>query len=202
MQETLLRHGYTYNNPIGRGGFGSCHLVTSMKYKQQFVCKVLNNSNINGDNAISFHREVSALNDLDHPNIIQIYDVFQESGLMFIILEYCPGGTLKDLLDQYHGVKGPILYDYTKQIVQALKYVHSKGYAHNDIKPANIFITSHGKVKLADFGLTEKSVYDTCKFTGSFDYMAPFGHLASHCIRLHLVSCLLELQIFPSLCMK
>lgn len=173
VQDNLFKHGYVYNSSIGRGGFGSCHLVTSMKYQTQFVCKMINNKNVNGNNQTTYQREVTALVHLDHPNIIHIYDRFVENGMMYIILEYCAGGTLKDTIEYYHGIKGQLLHEYTLQILEALKYVHDNGYAHNDIKPANIFITAHGQIKLADFGLTESGVIETSRFCGSFDYMSP-----------------------------
>lgn len=174
IEETLKNHGYICQESIGKGGFGSCFLITSTKYNQEFACKVINPTNSsNCENVSSFHREVSALIALDHPSIIHIYDVFEENNMTFIILEYCSGGNLKDKIDLLHGIKGQLLFDYIIQIVNALKYVHTKGYAHNDIKPSNVFITSYGKLKLADFGLTEHNVLDTCRYCGSFDYMAP-----------------------------
>lgn len=174
IEESLNAHGYISNGPIGKGGFGSCYLITSTRYNQQFACKVIDSANHSSEeNTNSFHREVSALIHLDHPNIIQIYDVFEEQQQKFIILEYCSGGNLKDLIDKYHGIKGDLLIQYSMQIIDALKFCHFNGYSHNDIKPANVFITSHGQLKLADFGLTEHNVLDTCKYVGSFDYMAP-----------------------------
>lgn len=174
MNHILSIHGYELQKQIGKGGFGSCFLVYSTKYSAQFVCKIMNPKTLSArDDKNSFEREVAALVHLDHPNIIRIYDTFEEDGMFFIILEYCSGGNLKETIDYYHGVKGQQLHEYTKQILEALKFVHDHGYAHNDIKPANIFITDHDKLKLADFGLTEPCDANTSKFCGSFCYMSP-----------------------------
>jgi serine/threonine protein kinase len=104
-----------------------------------------------------------------HPNIIYVYKTFVESGLTFIVLEYCPSGAVSDLLlnDPFSPDQ---LYGTTHQIVSALQACHPAKIAHGDLKPQNILISKTGRVKLADFRLAIVWSSDLLhQFKGSFD---------------------------------
>jgi 5'-AMP-activated protein kinase catalytic alpha subunit len=96
-------------------------------------------------------QEIDALKSLWHPNIVYLYETFIEIEVLFLVFEYCPGGSLASRL---HG--GPMpqseLYPICQQLIAAVQACHSHGLAHLDIKPANVLIDKHGRVKLADFG--------------------------------------------------
>ncbi|KAH0795704.1 CAMK family protein kinase [Histomonas meleagridis] len=101
---------------------------------------------------------------------------FDSSGCtLSIILEYCAGGSLKDVVLKEGPIKPPKLYWLCYQILDALSYCHEKNIAHRDIKPANILIDSYGRPKLADFGLSKiiEKGESTTSCTGSRPYMAP-----------------------------
>lgn len=88
-----------------------------------------------------------------HPNIILLYDHFVEGNELFLILEYCPSGSLKDHISPGRPLSMNIFRSVCTQILSALCACHDKGIAHRDIKPANVLIDVHGRPKLADFGL-------------------------------------------------
>ena len=172
----LAEHGYEYIKEIGRGSYGVCSLVTSVKYKTQFVCKSFHFSK-DEDNydklANSFKHETEALCSLTHPNVVHIYDYFQQSHYLCLIIEYCPGGSL--LPPSNKKINSDLLLKYIPQLVSALVYIHAQHIAHLDIKPANILIDAWKRPKLADFGLA--SFCDPngklTNFRGSFIYTAP-----------------------------
>lgn len=174
IDETLIIHGYKLVKYLNHGSFGNVYIVRSLKYNIDFVCKVAINYFIDQSSSLSFMHEAEILTMLNHPNIVKIYDIFSENGKMFIILEYCSGGSLKDVISQ--GQTDPKrIIQYAFEIVNALEYMHNLGYAHCDIKPSNILLDEYGRAKIADFGLSRlvdhsKNEEISC---GSLSYMAP-----------------------------
>lgn len=174
IRESLLSRGYTMHQSVGSGNFGACYLVFSHKYKQDFVCKVTINKIENKMFEDSYKREVQALINFTHPNILRSYEVFTDKDYMFMILEYCGGGNIMDHVKE-HGLMKPFdLIRYTSQVIDSLDYIHSLGYAHRDIKPQNILIDNNGRIKLADFGLTDNfdDPSSEKKVCGSLQFMA------------------------------
>lgn len=123
-----------------------------------------------------FEREVSILSGLSHPSIVRLYEWGEESGRLFMAMEYVEGRSLEDLLKE-----GPMavkdLLRYTLPILDALEHAHSQDIIHRDLKPANILITRRGEVKVADFGLARSANYETITKTdatlGTPAYMPP-----------------------------
>lgn len=144
MQTSLSKHGYEYIEHIGSGSFSSVHLCQCLKYNNQFAIKKVSKTHLSA-------LEYNALVALDHPNIIKLYLSFDDDDSRYLVMEYCPNGTIRH--------RGGLDYDkfiyYAKQILEALNYCHSKNIAHRDIKPDNIFIDKYDKVKLADFGFAQ-----------------------------------------------
>ncbi|OHT11565.1 CAMK family protein kinase [Tritrichomonas foetus] len=101
----------------------------------------------------SFDAEVNALLKLDHPHIIRLYDHFRDTSNFYLILEYCPNGSLMDLIQKDKKVTGKRLFEISKQLLNALSYIHMMGISHCDVKPQNVLFDEFGRVKLADFGI-------------------------------------------------
>ena len=106
-----------------------------------------------------FEREAQAASALNHHNICTVYDIGEQDGQTFIAMELLEGVTLQEKIGS-RPVPLPALLDYATQAVAALEVAHEHGIVHRDVKPSNIFITSRGEVKLADFGLAKRVMMD------------------------------------------
>ena len=150
VEDVLERHGYTFLRAIGRGGFACVFLVHSNKYNRDFAAKVTRF----GENCCQFgEAEINSLMQLEHPNIIRLYDHFVEGNELYLILEYCRHGSIKDCIPSGQMMPLPVFKQFCYQILSALATCHALGIAHRDIKPANILVDDHGRPKIADFGL-------------------------------------------------
>lgn len=145
----LNTHGYDFVKGIGQGGFGSVFLVRSHRYKTDFAAKVMKRRTLQA----SDEAEIKTLMQLDHPHIVKLYDYFEEGENLYLILEYCPGGSLSDLMKRHKFMPRGWIACNCYKIAGALKACHDMGIAHRDIKAENILIDQYGRPKIADFGL-------------------------------------------------
>ena len=125
-----------------------------------------------------FEREAQSLANLQHENIIHIYEFYRERGALFIVMEYVEGIDLYDLLDTSGRMPFDVAAIVAMQVARALDYVHYRGIIHRDIKPANIMVSRQGGVKLMDFGIARDHNYDsdlteTGTGIGTPSYMSP-----------------------------
>ena len=164
----LEANGYQLLEQMGKGGFGSCYRVKSMKYNQTFVCKISNDEQ-------SYRRELNVLKKADYVHIVRCYDFFDNSKYYFLILEDCVNGTVYQKLKREGRLPMSTFVLYARQLVMALAVLHSNNIAHLDIKPSNIFLDAYNRVKLGDFGLSDQFDPKTpCKqFRGTRDFIAP-----------------------------
>ena len=127
--------------------------------------------------ATRFEREARSLANLQHENIISVYDFYREHGSFFIVMEYVAGIDLYDLLDRGGRLPFDVAAIIALQVARALDYIHYRGIVHRDIKPANIMIARQGGVKLMDFGIArDKSFEDLTEVgtgIGTPAYMSP-----------------------------
>ncbi|KAH0785089.1 CAMK family protein kinase [Histomonas meleagridis] len=174
-EELFPEHSYYNAKFLGKGGCGSVFIVRSSQYNQDFCIKRIQIHKGNYDGYAE--NEATALIRLCHPNIISMYEFFFDRTLSFlyIVLEYCRGGSLKDLIERKGPIKPPLLYSYCYQILNALLHCHEQNIAHRDIKPSNILLDNYGRIKLADFGLSKmlKKGELINSFSGSRQHMAP-----------------------------
>lgn len=165
----LLEHGYSVVKQIGKGGFGTVYTVISEKYQATFVAKLISRTSITTPEA-----EIDNLLLLTHPNIIRVYEYFSSGDFIFLILEYCSGGSVMDILTTKGRLAHNVIVEYAWSVLQALRECHAKRIAHLDLKPANVLIDGYGRAKLADFGLSKivegNKVRD---FSGSREFQAP-----------------------------
>ncbi|OHT05275.1 AGC family protein kinase [Tritrichomonas foetus] len=170
INNTLVKHGYEYERALDNGGFSTCHLVYSEQYQMTFVCKIIKN-----DKTIDNIPEIDIVSSLNHPNIIRIYHYFKDDEFIYIIMEYCSGGTLQSYVKKNGRLHGDLLLVTCKQILEAVKFCHDMHIAHRDIKPSNILIDNYGRPKLADFGLSSiiNENATKCDQIGSLIFLAP-----------------------------
>jgi eukaryotic-like serine/threonine-protein kinase len=127
--------------------------------------------------AIRFEREALSLAQLQHENIVQVYDFYKERGSYFIVMELVEGIDLYDLLERCGRLPVDVAAVVAMQIARALDYAHYRGVIHRDIKPANIMISRSGGVKLMDFGIARDQAFGDLTETGTGlgtpSYMSP-----------------------------
>lgn len=161
---------YTFQKKIGKGGFSRVFLVTTEQYDMQFVAKVMPKS-LMADSGT----DISWLVELNHPNIIKVYDCFENDSLQYMILEYCEDGSLHQLIKQKKIVTTDNYLYYMHELLLGFNYCHGKGIAHRDIKPSNVLIDHNGRPKIIDFGISVRAKPGemVSNFSGSHPYLAP-----------------------------
>jgi eukaryotic-like serine/threonine-protein kinase len=162
---------------IGAGGMGRVYKVRSIISNRDEAMKVLL-PDLNSEHELAerFIVEIRTVAALEHPNIAQLRTAFQFQNQLIMIMEFVEGSTLEKLAAESSLAVDRVL-DYATQTLSALSFAHSHGVIHRDIKPANIMITTHGQVKLMDFGIAKNA--DEMHLTrpgmtiGSVYYMSP-----------------------------
>ncbi len=174
----LLRDRYEIVRELGRGGAGVVYQAVDLKLKRDVAVKVLHRQAVqSGEHLTTFLQEARFAAKLDHPNIIDIYDVDMESQC--IAMEFVDGGTLRDRLTTHKRLPLDQAREVIVQLCQGLQCAHNAGVLHRDIKPANIFITQKTQIKLGDFGIAHISNLEQDAFTqlsaqiGTLPYMSP-----------------------------
>jgi serine/threonine protein kinase len=166
LRQTLMSNHLKLQEEIGAGGFATIFKAWHVGYTQFFAVKVMEN-----EHAHCYASEIANLRPLLHPNIIKLYNVFHDTTFNYVVMEYCPSGTLKDMVGKSGVLNYPTFYSIARQLLGALAHCHAMGIAHSDIKPANVFFDEHMRPKLADFGLSHRILAP--HVGGSVPYMAP-----------------------------
>ena len=169
---------YVLKDLIGQGGMADVYLADDKILKRTVAVKIMRSS-LTGDPVYvtRFHREASAAAALSHKNIVEIYDVGDEEDDYYIVMEYVPGQTLKELIRKRGALHFVEAVDIIRQVVSATAKAHSMGIVHRDLKPQNIMVTDSGVVKIGDFGIASiqslSQVTQTDTIMGSLHYLAP-----------------------------
>jgi serine/threonine protein kinase len=178
----LLKHGYKVEGKIGSGAYSDVYKVFHAKFDQHFAAKVLRQDPLRVERSReACEAEIQSLLHLNHPNLIRLYAHFHEGGIDFLILELCSKGTLLDsILASAEPMAVMRFVDLARRMIDALVVCHSRGIAHRDIKPVNIFIDEFDRVKLADFGIAVfgRSAKEARRLFGRGAYLPPEGWLA------------------------
>jgi len=163
-------------DPFARGSFG---LVFKGTYFGTPVCiKVVPIDNHNPEDVKQVQREISALKQLNHPNLVQFFGMFELNNEMYIVTEYIPGGTVRNNIQKDKGeISWATRAKMAYEVATAIAFFHSKKMIHRDIKSENLLISENWNVKLCDFGLS-RSVSEPKKkqrmtLCGTDDFMAP-----------------------------
>jgi beta-lactam-binding protein with PASTA domain/tRNA A-37 threonylcarbamoyl transferase component Bud32 len=174
---TVLKGRYRVLEKIGTGGMAEVYLAYDTVLDRKVAVKVMHPKYAADESFVTrFRREAQAAANLNHPNIVSVYDWGEEGGTYFIVMEHIVGDTLKALIKKRGALDITTAVDIAKQIARALAFAHKNGVVHRDIKPHNIIITHDGLAKVTDFGIARdksSSLTDTGTVMGSVHYISP-----------------------------
>ena len=178
MIGTILGGRYEILEEIGKGGMAHVYKAHCRLLNRTVAVKVLRGDLEGGDEFIErFNTEAQSAAGLTHPNIVSIYDVGEDKGCHYIVMEYIDGITLKEYIKKKGKIPCREAAYIAEQICAALEAAHEKNIVHRDIKPHNIMITSDNRVKVTDFGIARASTNATMQvgdsILGSVHYISP-----------------------------
>ena len=150
-----IRGQYELQQEIGSGGMGKVYQAKDLKLNRSVAIKrLIAVGNSSEDKRRRFIIEAQAASALNHPNIITIFDIIEEDGADYMVMELLPGKTLQELIPRT-GLRSPMVIGYGVQISDGLATAHKAGIIHRDLKPGNIMISDRGIAKILDFGLAK-----------------------------------------------
>ncbi len=169
---------YEILKSIGEGGMANVFLAKDTILDREVAVKVLRGDLAADEKFIRrFQREALSVSNLSHPNIVEVYDVGEEDGEYYIVMEYLNGKTLKQLLKKRESLTITEVIDIMSQITDGIAHAHDAYIIHRDIKPQNIIIEDDGKIKITDFGiamaLNATQLTQTNSVMGSVHYLPP-----------------------------
>ena len=126
-----------------------------------------NNRNLVAKLRKKFVDEANAILGMNHPNIVKVYDIFEENGTAYYVMDYIDGLSLRDMVSRYGAMPENWAVGYIFQVAEALKYVHSQNRLHLDIKPGNIMVDAKGHATLIDFGASKHYDMETGESTST-----------------------------------
>lgn len=181
MEQEVKKIGrFNVIRELGRGGMGVVYLATDPNIGREIAVKMLDLHGFTEAQAREikerFQREARAAGILNDPNIVTIYEFGEHENEWFIAMEYVPGRSLEDLLEEEALLSLPRVLEIIEGMAAALDHAHSKGIVHRDIKPANILLPDTGGVRITDFGIARiENVRITREgaMLGSPSYMSP-----------------------------
>lgn len=169
---------YEVIDNIGSGGMANVYLAQDLILNREVAIKVLRFDFQDDQDAIRrFQREALAATEMVHPNIVTVYDVGEENGMQYIVMEYVKGTDLKKYIRDYSPISLETVVNIMEQILAAISVAHQHRIIHRDLKPQNILVDEDGTVKITDFGiaiaLSETSITQTNTLLGSVHYLSP-----------------------------
>ncbi len=169
---------YQIIRTIGEGGMANVYLARDLILDRDVAVKILRGDLADDEKFVRrFQREAIAASSLSHPNIVEMYDVGEDDGKYYIVMEYVEGKTLKSLVKKRGALTLPEVIDIMLQLTSAIACAHDSNIIHRDIKPQNVLIKEDGIVKITDFGiamaLNSNELTQTNSVMGSVHYLPP-----------------------------
>jgi calcium-dependent protein kinase len=153
-----LRDVYFIGKTIGEGGFGIVKQITHKVLGEVRAVKIIDKESFSDQEIQGFFKEVSILKCLDHPNILKLYEYYQDSSNYYLITEICTGGDLFDSISRLGSLSESMVSNYMKQILSVLVYCNDRNIVHRDLKLENFMLAtaeSNSLLKIVDFGIAE-----------------------------------------------
>ena len=184
MVNSLITKGQKINDrykiikTIGEGGMANVYLAEDEILNRQVAVKILRGDLAEDEKFVRrFQREAISASSLNHPNIVEVYDVGEDNGDYFIVMEYINGKTLKNLIKKRGALSLPEVIDIMLQLTSGIACAHKSLIIHRDIKPQNVMILDDGTVKITDFGIATATnaaeMTQTNSVMGSVHYLPP-----------------------------
>lgn len=174
----ILGNRYRLLELIGEGGMALVYKAECSLLCRIVAIKILRPQFASDAEFVErFRREARSAASLSHPNVVSIYDVGQDEGLDYIVMEYIPGSTLKDIIKHEAPLSVERALNITRQIAEGLNHAHQRNIIHRDIKPHNILVTPDRRIKVTDFGIARAvsagSLTQAGEVMGSVQYLSP-----------------------------
>ena len=174
----MINDRYQITRMIGEGGMANVYLAYDTILNRNVAVKILRGDLADDEKFVRrFQREAIAASSLSHPNIVEMYDVGEDNGKYFIVMEYIEGRTLKSLIKKRGALTLPEVIDIMLQLTSGIACAHESYIIHRDIKPQNVMILDDGRVKITDFGiamaLNSNELTQTNSVMGSVHYLPP-----------------------------
>ncbi len=167
-------------NILGQGGMGRVYLAHDHKLDRQVALKVLSRERMNNPRALArFRREARVGAQLQHDNLVRIYDAGEEEGHLFLVMEFIEGKNVGKLIAERGPLQAPVAVRVARQVALGLEHARLKGLIHRDVNPMNILLDRDGTAKLTDLGLAialeehGEAVTRDGATVGTFDYISP-----------------------------
>ncbi|MGE5379462.1 MAG: protein kinase domain-containing protein [Methylocystaceae bacterium] len=178
MDRYLLANRYELIDKIGSGGMATVYRARCQTLDRIVAVKVLKDELAADPTLVNrFKSEAMAAARLSHPNLVNIFDVGEDNGIHYIVMEYIEGRTLKDIISKQGPLAPAQAVNIAAMVCDGLEHAHSRGLIHRDIKPHNILVTNDGNVKIADFGIARVVSASTITYgsnvMGSVYYISP-----------------------------
>jgi serine/threonine-protein kinase len=179
MVDKILKDRYRVEEQVGEGGMALVYRAHDTLLNRPVAVKVMRRELVADPSFVErFRREAEAAAGLSHPHIATVFDFGEQDGDYFLVMEYLPSKNLKRLIEERGAMPLKVALEIAIQLADALKYAHSNGIIHRDVKPQNVLFTEDGKVKLTDFGIaravsSQTPLTGTGQLVGSVHYMSP-----------------------------
>jgi len=175
-----LEDYYILGDEIGKGGFSIVYQAERKKDHKEFAVKCIKKDMVEGEDIKLLRREVQIMKKLDHPNILKLFEVYEDDKQFFLVMELVKGKELFDKIVERGMYSERDASNIIYQVVSAVDYLHQNGIAHRDLKPENLLSAGEGEneiIKIADFGFSKSFAGDDAEklmtSCGSPGYVAP-----------------------------
>lgn len=146
---------YSLRGTIGTGSFSVVKLAVDENTNESFACKIIPRTRIaKPRQQARFELEIRILQQMKHPNIVQLIDILKDNSNYYVIMEFCSNGELFQYIVDHRFLSENEAKSFLKQLISSLLYVHSNGAVHRDLKPENLLLDDFGQLKLSDFGFS------------------------------------------------
>jgi eukaryotic-like serine/threonine-protein kinase len=173
----LIDGRYQVRSRIARGGMATVYLATDLRLERRVAIKVMH-GHLSDDTKFRerFIQEARSAARLAHPNVVNVFDQGQDSDMAYLVMEYLPGITLRDLLQEHGKLTTEQTLDILEAVLAGLSAAHKAGIVHRDLKPENVLLADDGRIKIGDFGLARAASANTATgaaLLGTIAYLSP-----------------------------